>query len=96
MLIRWSDLRKIPVYTRSGAYLGRITGMEIETESHLARAYFVRKAFLADTLSINREQIVSITSERVTVDDGLVKEAAAEKKKVLIQEEISPVSMSKT
>lgn len=77
MLIRWNQLKKIPVYTQSGLYLGKVSGLEIDLESHIIRAYFVRKV-LAPELSIHREQVVSITIEKMTVEDGVVKGEAYE------------------
>lgn len=77
MLIRWKQLKKIPVYTESGLHLGKVVGLEIDLESHIIRAYFVRKMF-APELSIHREQVLSITIEKMTVEDGAVKGEAYE------------------
>ena len=94
MLILFKDLKKLPVYTKSGIFLGRITGMELEAESHLVRAYFVRKAFLGSELSISRTQVLSVTSEKVTVLDSAVKAGEAEEEKITVRQETVPISMS--
>lgn len=94
MLILFKDLKKLPVYTKSGIFLGHITGMELEAESHLVRTYFVRKAFLGSELAISRTQVLSITSERVIVLDSAVKESEAEEEKMPVRQEAVPISMS--
>ncbi|MBI2098857.1 PRC-barrel domain-containing protein [Candidatus Uhrbacteria bacterium] len=75
MLIPFRDLKKLPVYTRSGIFLGKIVGFELEAEAHLVRVYFVRK-ILGPELAISREQVVSITAEKMTVEDTFIKETA--------------------
>lgn len=74
MLIRWNQLKKIPVYTQSGFYLGKVSGLEIDLESHIIRAYFVRKNIIESVLSISREQVISITAEKLTVEDAFVRD----------------------
>lgn len=74
MLIRWSALKKLPVYTRIGIYLGKVNGFEMDAESHIIRAYFVRKNIIEPVLSISREQVISITAEKLTVEDTFVRD----------------------
>lgn len=93
MLINWNQLKKIPVYTQSGTNLGRVAGFEVDVDSHTIRAYFVRK-ILRPELSIHREQVISITSQRMTVEDGVVREGGLEQKIIKVKEEASPVPMS--
>lgn len=94
MLINWNELKKLPVYTKLGMRLGRVSGMELDVESHLVRTYFVRKDFLSDELSISRSQIVSIDKDKVVVEDGAVSDAARESSGAVAREEIAPISMS--
>ena len=94
MLIHWNELKKLPVYTKMGMRLGRISGMELDAESHLIRAYFVRKDFLSNELSISRNQIISIGKDKVVVEDGVVSDMLAEQSGVVAREEIAPISMS--
>lgn len=95
MLILFKHLKKLPVYTKSGIFLGRVAGMELETESHLVRTYFVRKAFLGSELAISRTQVLSITSEKIIVLDSAVKESGTEEEKISVRQEAVPISMSK-
>lgn len=74
MLVDWGKLKKLPVYTRSGLYLGKVNGFEMDAESHIIRAYFVRKNIIEPVLSISREQVISITAEKLTVEDAFVRD----------------------
>lgn len=94
MLIRWSELKKLPVFTKLGLRLGRVSGMELDIDNHLVRAYFVRKDFLSDELSIARSQVISIDKDKMVVEDGAVKEAAEEAARAAVREEAAPISMS--
>lgn len=74
MLVDWGKLKKLPVYTHGGLYLGKVNGFEMDAESHIIRAYFVRKNIIEPVLSISREQVISITAEKLTVEDAFVRD----------------------
>ncbi len=76
MLIRWNKLKELPVHTAGGIFLGKVIGFELEAETHLVRAYFVKK-ILGPEFSIGREQVISITAEKMIVEDSFVKEMAS-------------------
>lgn len=75
MLVDWSKLKKLPVSTSSGLYLGQVNGFEMDADSHIIRAYFVRKNILEPILSISREQVISITTEKLIVEDAFIRES---------------------
>jgi sporulation protein YlmC with PRC-barrel domain len=74
MYIHSADLLHLPVYTAAGQHLGRVTGFDIEITSHSVAAYYVRtgliKGLWHHELVINRSQVISISAERMVVDDS--------------------------
>lgn len=87
MNLKKKDLLNLPVYTQSGQHLGRISDFEFEPGTQAIVKYYVKsggliKELLQDELLINREQVVSITQDKMTVDDSLVPISDAKKSPV--------------
>lgn len=79
MLILSKKLFDLPVYTKGGQLLGEVDDIEIETDGQLVVNYQVGsksmlKNLLGNKLIINREQIVSISEEKIVVDDNLAEQ----------------------
>ena len=77
MLIKSKNLIGLPVYTKSGRLLGEVDDIEIETDGQLVVNYQVGsknviKNLLGNKLIIHRDQIVSISVEKVVVEDNVV------------------------
>jgi len=83
------DLKHLPVYTKSGFFLGKIKEAEIDSETQQIIKYFVSSAnplknVLAEELIISSSQVISLNKEKMVVDDNvgpvsqqiLVKQAA--------------------
>jgi len=76
MHILASQLIGLPVVTKSGQPLGRIVDLEIAVDSHAIGAYHVRSRWniaglLGRNLLIVPRQVISITAQRMTVEDNL-------------------------
>lgn len=72
-------LLKLPVYTKSGARLGKVVGFDFDVETHGILRYRVQPKGLAASvlkhpMLISREQVLSIDAEKMTVDDNVEKE----------------------
>ncbi|MFA6533575.1 MAG: PRC-barrel domain-containing protein [Patescibacteria group bacterium] len=81
MLIHGKKLIGLPVYTQGGQHLGHVVDLEIDIDSQSIVNYQVGnfnpiKNLWGDKLLVNRQQVVSISAERLVVEDN-VKEAAA-------------------
>ncbi len=81
-------LLKLPVETRSGTGLGRVLGFDIEVESQSVSRWRVRpdglaRRMLAHPLVVSREQVLSITEEKMVVDDSVEKEMELAKAKAI-------------
>jgi sporulation protein YlmC with PRC-barrel domain len=81
-------LLKLPVYTKRGLHLGAVAGFEFEIESQIITHYRVRPKgltarLLKAPLLIAREQVISISAERMTVEDGVEKAVELEKAKAM-------------
>ena len=73
MIIPWEKLNNLPVETRSGRELGRVNGLDVETESSLVKNYRVKgNGFFANKFIISRDQVISINEEKMVVDDAAV------------------------
>lgn len=71
-----------PVFTQSGVKLGHIYDVEIDIETHHVRKYFIGPRFLGkETYLVTPVQIISITDQKIIVEDNIVKESDVEPKK---------------
>ena len=93
------DLRGVPVFTKSGQRVGKLSGFVIETMQHGIVQYVVARArsiahLLPDQLYISISQVVSLDNEKMIVNDvALLIEAAAA---AVRMPETSAVSLSST
>ena len=73
-------MKNLPVFTQSGVKLGQITDIEIDLDSQSILRYVVKRGIVSrDTLLIHRGQVISITDEKMTVDNAAAKEVRAVK-----------------
>ncbi len=85
MILTTKDLINLPVETKSGRLIGRVSDFEIETDSGLVTKFYVRQGNLIggllgrDLLIIGRNQVLSISKEKMVVEDGLIKEKNEER-----------------
>lgn len=86
MLINHKKLIGLAVETQSRERLGEIAGFVLETEAQMIYQYQVRPAGLsgifAKELLVHRQQVISVTEEKMVVDDLVYKELAAAKQAV--------------
>lgn len=87
MIIPWEKLNNLPVETESGQGIGRVYGLDVETESSLIKNYRVKskgiiKGFLASELIISRDEVISISEEKMVVNDATITEKSAVAEKV--------------
>lgn len=79
MRMAWSQLKKLPVVTRGGQTLGYVDGFTFDPETHAIVQYEVRQGLplARRTLLVAPSQVISITAERMTVEDlvGTAKDA---------------------
>ena len=77
MKILSSDLINLPVFTQSGQYLGRISDFEVDIESHTVSRYYVKtgliKGLWHQQLMIAPSQVISISKEKMVVEDNVRK-----------------------
>ena len=81
-------LLKLPVETRSGARLGRVLGFDVDVDSQSIVRWRVQPNGLASRvlshpLIVAREQVLSITEEKMVVDDNVEKEMELAKAKAI-------------
>ncbi len=72
MLLATRQLFKLSVYTRSGVLVGKLVGFEFEAESQTVLRYEVRRSLFGPPLLIHRDQVISITNEKMIVADAAV------------------------
>ncbi|MFA5092154.1 MAG: PRC-barrel domain-containing protein [Candidatus Paceibacterota bacterium] len=90
MRYRDSHLTGVPVYTRSGNHVGRLVGFVIESDTHEVVQYAVKKSgtlelILPKEFLVNRTQVVSVSDEKMVVEDA----AVAEKAKVAAKKQVT-------
>ncbi len=83
MQISSSDLLNLPVYTQSNTYLGRLASFDVDIDSHAITSYHVKTGLIRglwhEQLTIALSQVISISLEKMIVEDNVAKEAELEK-----------------
>lgn len=79
MYISHRQILGLPVETKSGQKLGVVACFEIDTNEQVVSRYIIKPALmprlLARELVINAAQVVSLTNEKMVVEDNIVPEA---------------------
>ncbi len=89
--MRLSDIKNLPVYTKSGRYLGKILDIEIDPISQLVLRYQVGgrcpwiTSLWKGRLFINREQVVSLTSNAMIVEDLIITEKTLSETRLVVE-----------
>ncbi|MEK7164472.1 MAG: hypothetical protein AAB779_00850 [Patescibacteria group bacterium] len=80
MLLQHKQLVGLLVETQSGEKLGRVDGFNLETDAHFIHQYLVKPAGLSKIFSheliISRNQVISLSAEKMVVDDLVYKTLA--------------------
>lgn len=91
MRYRDSQLVGVPVYAEAGGHLGRLVGFVIDADTHEIIQYAVRKSgaiekLLPKELLVHRNQVVSVSEEKMVVRDAAVLESEEAESKGRIRE----------
>ncbi|MDD5341655.1 MAG: PRC-barrel domain-containing protein [Patescibacteria group bacterium] len=96
MLIDEKKLKNVEVKTQSGQYLGRVSGIELETDTSLVEKYRVKSNVLfGEDLLISKSHIINFDDKKMIVEDGVVKISTKDKKILKQLESTSPIITSK-
>ena len=73
------ELFSLPVETRSCVSLGSIVGIELDATTHRIAHYRVERGALVfkKTLLIAPTQVLSLTNEKMVVEDAVIKELSS-------------------
>lgn len=79
MRLQDKELRGLPVETKSGDKLGKITGFTIDPSSHRITEYSVKPhpslpKIIEQELLIGADQVLSLDNEKMVVDDLVIKD----------------------
>lgn len=82
--VHHKELINLSVETKSGDYLGKISNLEIDLDSQSIISYDVKetnilKGALKNKLLISRNQVISISKERMIVNDNVLTEGERKK-----------------
>lgn len=93
MLLVFSKLKNLSVFTRSGIKLGQVADVEIDLDSQSIIRYVIKRGIVnRDVLLVHRSQVISITDEKMTVEDAVVKECKSMKMKEAIVQPATGIS----
>ena len=78
MLINEKQFKKIKVETKSGQALGRLSSFDLETNTGQIMKYYVKAqnylaGLFANSLLIDKDQIISFDNEKMIVQDNVIK-----------------------
>ncbi len=92
MRMTWDQLKHLPVVTRSGDAVGYVAGFVFDPEGHTIIQYEVRRGtpLARRSLLVGSQQVVSISAERMTVDDNTVSSVSEKTQRVPSPEPTAP------
>ncbi|MBU2229196.1 PRC-barrel domain-containing protein [Patescibacteria group bacterium] len=98
MQIPTKKLLRLPVFTCSGEELGKISEFGVDCDTQEVGQYFVRSSHLIEELFskeliINKNQVVSITEEKMIVEDLVGEEKLFAEKELRKNKAAPPVSL---
>ena len=95
MLINLHNLTHIPVVTESGEKLGRVYDINFDIDTQCVKSYVVKKHMLSTPKLIKPEQVLSISKDKIIVEDALIKDK--EKVKAIKKEKpVGPAGVTLT
>lgn len=101
MKLNHNQLINLPVYTQSSQHLGKVAGFEFNTEAHTIIKYYVSQSSLVKEwlnlgaeLEIASAQVISISAEKMIVEDAVTKEWTARQKAKIKNPIAMPASFS--
>jgi sporulation protein YlmC with PRC-barrel domain len=79
MILSHKNIIGLPVETKSGETLGTISHFDLEVDEQKIIRYYIKSSrmitgLLKKQLIVSASQVVSLTSEKMIVDDNLSKE----------------------
>ena len=91
MYLNKKDIINLEVYTQSDQYLGRIVDFEFDPPSQTIVKYYIKsrdiiKELLQKELLVAKDQVISISKEKMIVEDSIIEEK--EKKKELAKKAV--------
>ncbi len=77
MTLRKGELINLPVYTQSGEHLGKVADFVFQPDGQTIIQYHIKsgtllRELLEKELLVSREQVISITNERMVVEDSVI------------------------
>ena len=96
MRISYKQLKSLPVETVSGAKLGHVHDLVLDTDGQLVAQYQVKSFMIAGKeYLVGREQVISIAADKLVVDDGVAPVESEPSKKKTLGVSPNPVLMRK-
>jgi len=85
MMIDEKTLLGLPVVTQSGQSVGKVRGFQLDAASHAIVQYAVRRHgllndLLPNNLIVHQNQVLSLTNEKMIVEDLVLEQRAGVKK----------------
>jgi len=74
MLVSLKKLIGLPVFTQSGSRLGKVSAVNIDTDSHTVREYLTHASiFNSRVFLIKPAQVADILEDKMVVEDAVLK-----------------------
>ncbi|MFA6099156.1 MAG: hypothetical protein WCV50_06500 [Patescibacteria group bacterium] len=84
MRISKGDLIGLPAYTLSENFLGKVSDFDLDPVSHFITHYHIKsgdliKGLLNQELLVAKDQVLSISKEKMVVEDSIIESQEAKK-----------------
>jgi len=80
MIISSDDLIGLPVYTQSNIHLGKVVSFDLDIDSNAISKYHIKtgliKGLWHEQLTVDESQVISISKEKMIVEDAIGAELA--------------------
>lgn len=77
--MRVQDILHLPVYTKSGDHLGKVTDVNIDPDDLRIVQLIVKSGvalpIVSDEYVIHRQQVIAVSEDKIIVDDAAAKSA---------------------
>ncbi len=77
------ELSNLPVYTQSGEHLGKVASFDFDVDMHIIEHYYIKTGLIKglgnEQLVVHQSQVISVSKEKMVVEDNIVKERSMAK-----------------
>ncbi len=77
MICGFDKIKNLPTYTKSGDFLGKIDGIEINCQTQVVARYIIKSSKIINRLTshkliVSASQVISLDNKKMVVEDSTI------------------------